>query len=41
MSLGRASRAVVRFSFPRVSGDEPLKGKAIVSFDSFSPRERG
>ena len=28
-------------SFPRVSGDEPLKGKAIVSFDSFSPRERG
>ena len=27
--------------FPRVSGDEPLKGKAIVSFDPFSPRERG
>ena len=41
MSRMRVLRVTVIIGFPRVSGDEPLKGKAIVSFDPFSPRERG
>ena len=41
MSPGRNLLPAHRARFPRVSGDEPLKGKAIVSFDPFSPRERG
>ena len=41
MSLGRASRAVVRFSFPRVSGDEPQHSEWSPARLVFSPRERG
>ena len=28
-------------SFPRVSGDEPPIGLAVVAIGAFSPRERG
>ena len=27
--------------FPRVSGDEPLTARSLLTHDPFSPRERG
>ena len=41
MSPTDIKRGVYRYSFPRVSGDEP--GRATLSSDlmAFSPRERG
>ena len=32
---------LVENSFPRVSGDEPIRPGEVVEFISFSPRERG
>ena len=41
MSLRRAGAVVTARGFPRVSGDEPLVGKADLPELMFSPRERG
>ena len=41
MSLGHAKHEVVRFSFPRVSGDEPNFTIAENGYAPFSPREWG
>ena len=41
MSLGAHCQANTRFRFPRVSGDEPVRGFLAVDVSGFSPRERG
>ena len=41
MSLKVDRADAKRESFPRVSGDEPIKEKTIINVGKFSPRERG
>ena len=41
MSPVGAPTGRVRWSFPRVSGDEPMKDVAAITELRFSPRERG
>ena len=41
MSLASANWFQFSVGFPRVSGDEPLVGKADLPELMFSPRERG
>ena len=41
MSRKRFDNELLILSFPRVSGDEPLKIISVVSSLAFSPRERG
>ena len=41
MSLRRRANVLIGLCFPRVSGDEPVKGAAAKPINLFSPRERG
>ena len=41
MSPRREGGLTMASSFPRVSGDEPGGAASALSFDEFSPRERG
>ena len=41
MSQARSGRFEVRYSFPRVSGDEPAACDQVSQVAEFSPRERG
>ena len=41
MSPSRVSTLMARDSFPRVSGDEPMKDTILNDALGFSPRERG
>ena len=41
MSPRVTQHAVPRVSFPRVSGDEPADGDILITWEKFSPRERG
>ena len=33
--------SIVLVGFPRVSGDEPADGDILITWEKFSPRERG
>ena len=41
MSPATRGRVLLRWSFPRVSGDEPDRLDALAFAGRFSPRERG
>ena len=41
MSRPRSNRSERRYSFPRVSGDEPQIEDVVCGQLTFSPRERG
>ena len=41
MSPGGHSRGDRDRHFPRVSGDEPADGDILITWEKFSPRERG
>ena len=41
MSLRNTHEQILSKSFPRVSGDEPLKALGMQGEQMFSPRERG
>ena len=41
MSRWPSSSTTTSVCFPRVSGDEPADGDILITWEKFSPRERG